>query len=103
MARVLRPGGRLIVVVGANLLPIGPISFVLTLLHALVYGAGAGPVRRSRRLPAPPANQPDERDEHDFTAAGAPIPLELAGLRRSEERVTSRGWEAFVVMGEKVK
>jgi SAM-dependent methyltransferase len=110
IARVLRPGGRLIIVLGANLLPIGPVNFVLMLLHALVYGAAAGPVRHAARQPeqpaqdggaqdeAAPASQPDERG---FAAAGARVPLEEAGLRRSEERVTSHAWEAFLVIGEK--
>jgi SAM-dependent methyltransferase len=119
MARVLRPGGRLIIVLGANLLPVGPVSFVLTLLHALVYGAGAGLVRRPAGLAGPlerlasegdapadqvgghePVNRPDRRG---FAAAGAHVPLEVAGLRRKEERVTSRAWEAFVVIGEKAE
>jgi SAM-dependent methyltransferase len=110
IARVLRPGGRLIIVLGANLLPIGPVSFVLTLLHALVYGPGAGPVRRSRRPPKQAsqdgntqdeAARADEPEKRGFAAAGAHIPLELAGLTRKEERVTSYAWEAFLVIGEK--
>src|SRR5690242_16738046 len=51
IARVLRPGGRLIVVVGANLRPIGPLHFLLILLHALVYGGSPRPaLRRAERI-----------------------------------------------------
>src|SRR5579859_5508954 len=36
--RVLRPGGRLIVIEGANLLPVGFLQPVLLLFHLFVYG-----------------------------------------------------------------
>src|SRR5205814_10348811 len=49
--RVLRPGGRLIVVEGANLLPIGFIQPFLVLIQTLVYGSASvfGP-REHRNL-----------------------------------------------------
>jgi len=49
--RVLRHGGRLIVIEGANLLPIGLIQPLLVLIQALVYGPSAlfGP-RKQRNL-----------------------------------------------------
>ena len=37
--RVLRPGGRLIVIEGANLLPVGYIQPFLMFIHFLVYGS----------------------------------------------------------------
>src|SRR5207245_3250452 len=49
--RVLRPGGRLIVVEGANLLPVGFIQPFLVLIQTLVYGPASvlGP-RTQRNL-----------------------------------------------------
>lgn len=103
IARVLRPGGRLIIVIGAGLLPVGPVNFLLTLLHALVYGSSA----LYRRRPAAPARrstQPEAEGQEPaggFASAGAHIPLEVAGLRRREEREVGNVWEAFLVIGEK--
>jgi SAM-dependent methyltransferase len=103
IARVLRPGGRLIIVIGAGLLPVGPVNFLLTLLHALVYGSSA----LYRRRPAGSVRlQPKSGDDGQEPAggsasAGAHIPLEVAGLRRREEREVGNVWEAFLVIGEK--
>src|SRR5438132_5763087 len=49
--RVLRPAGRLIVIEGANLLPVGFLQPLLALIQALVYGPAAvfGP-RKQRNL-----------------------------------------------------
>ena len=49
--RVLRPGGRLIVIEGANLLPIGFLRPFLVLIQTLVYGRASvyGP-RKQRNL-----------------------------------------------------
>ncbi len=103
LARVLRPGGRLIVIIGAGLLPVGPINFFLTLLHALVYGSSALYKRRpvaSARQSAPGQDaEPDGASP--YATAGAHIPLEVAGLRRREEREVSSVWEAFIIIGEK--
>jgi SAM-dependent methyltransferase len=113
IARVLRPGGRLIVVVGANLLPIGPLNFLLILLHTLVYGGSPRPalrraerVRRqdsSARADDAPGDGAAGRDASAATSAGPRIPLEAGGLRRIEERVGNRAWEAFIVIGEKTE
>lgn len=112
IARVLRPGGRLIVVVGANLLPIGPLNFLLILLHTLVYGGSPRPaLRRAARVrrrgqsatDQPGASAADEQEGRTVTAAGPRIPLEAAGLRRVEERVGNHAWEAFIVIGEKTQ
>jgi SAM-dependent methyltransferase len=104
IARVLRPGGRLIVVVGANLLPIGPLNFLLILLHALVYGGSPRPaLRRAERIrrQSQSADADSQQDERTATSTGPRIPLEAAGLRRLEERVGNRAWEAFIIIGEK--
>ena len=51
VARVLRPGGRFIVIEGANLLPIGFLQPFLVLIQTLVYGRASvyGP-RKQRNL-----------------------------------------------------
>ena len=114
ITRVLRPGGRLIAVVGANLLPIGPLNFLLILVHALVYGGSPRPsLRRAERIrryePSAsaddqlPSGAPDEQDERTTSSVGPRIPLEAAGLRRVEERVGNRAWEAFIIIGEKTE
>ena len=41
VARVLRPNGRIIIVLGANLLPVGFLQPLLVLIHMLVYGPSA--------------------------------------------------------------
>ena len=122
--RVLRPGGRLIVVEGANLLPTGFLQSLLVLMQILVYGPAAvfGP-RKSRNLDEEVARSrergegsPVDRVLHtnrdtgtDITTDVLPdawfgqhIPLESQGLRRRSERVRSRRWEVYITIGEKV-
>ncbi len=105
IARVLRPGGRLIIVIGANLLPTGPLTFLLTLFHALVYGGSPRPaLRRAERIKRRAQQAPDDQQStNDVTSAGPRIPLEAAGLRRLEERVATHAWVAFIVIGEKAQ
>jgi len=114
IARVLRPGGRLVVVVGANLLPIGPLQFLLILFHALVYGGSPRPaLRRAERIrrreqsahtdDQQGAGDSGEQDARTASSASLRIPLEAAGLRRIEERVGNRAWEAFIIVGEKAE
>jgi len=119
--RVLRPGGRLIVIEGANLLPVGFIQPILVLLQALVYGPIVllGP-RKHRNLDEEVARSkegktPGEPIVHigrDFATGlttevlpdawfGRLIPLERFGLRRRSERVRSRRWEVYITIGEK--
>ncbi len=121
--RVLRPGGRLIVIEGANLLPVGFLQPLLVLLQTLVYGPSAvyGP-RQDRNLDEEMArNQSARRPEDkilrsnrttstDITTEIVPdawfgqhIPLEQFGLRRRSERVRSRRWEVYIIIGEKLQ
>lgn len=121
VARILRPGGRLIVIEGANLLPVGFLQPFLVLVQMLVYGPSAvfGP-RRRRNLNEEVARSREENihregaltTERD-TAAGITtevlpdawfgrfIPLEQHGLRRRSERIRSRRWEVYMTIGEK--
>jgi SAM-dependent methyltransferase len=107
--RVLRPGGRLIVIEGANLLPVGFLQPLLVLLQALVYGPTAlfGP-RERRNLDEEIARSKHAADEDDVITDVLPdawfgrhIPLEQHGLQRRSERVRSRRWEVYIIIGEK--
>jgi ubiquinone/menaquinone biosynthesis C-methylase UbiE len=121
VARVLRFGGRLVVVEGANLLPIGFLQPFLLLMQLLVYGPSAvyGPrrrrnldeeVERSRQNDsADPTIMRVNRDTGTDTTTevvqdawfGQHIPLERHSLRRRSERVRSRRWEVYITIGEK--
>ncbi len=119
--RVLRPGGRLIVVEGANLLTIGLLQPLLILVQMLVYGPAAvfGPRKHHNldeemarnRSTAPPEKTILRSDKDSGTGIttdvlsdawfGQHIPLEQHGLRRRSERVRSRRWEVYITIGEK--
>jgi ubiquinone/menaquinone biosynthesis C-methylase UbiE len=119
--RVLRPGGRFIVVEGANLLPIGFLQPFLVLLQTLVYGSASvfGP-RKQRNLDEEIARNRSTRyskrnivQSRDVLGTGITtevisdawfgqyIPLEYHGLKRRSERVRSRRWEVYITIGEK--
>jgi SAM-dependent methyltransferase len=119
--RILRPGGRLIVIEGANLLPVGFLQPPLVFVQMLVYGSAAvfGP-RKQRDLKDEMArNRSDGRPEDsilytnrdtstgtvtdEVPAAwfGQHIPLEQFGLHRRSLRIRSRRWEVYMTIGEK--
>lgn len=120
--RVLRPGGRLIVIEGANLLPVGFLQPFLMLVQMLVYGPAAvfGP-RRERNLNEEMARQREGKHQRQGNVVpndsetgtgittdvvqgawfGQHIPLEQHGLRRRSERVRSARWEIYITIGEK--
>ena len=124
VARVLRPGGRLIVVEGANLIPVGFLQPLLVFVQMLIYGPPAvfGP-RKRRNLddevtrnrsyrdaspPEPGVIQVDRDTGSGFTTDaldnawfGQHIPLEHHGLHRRSERVRSHRWEVYITIGEK--
>lgn len=120
--RVLRPGGRLIVIEGANLLPVGFLQPFLMLVQMLVYGPAAvfGP-RKERNLNEEMVRHRGSRRQqrgnvvHNDSETGTGIttdvvqdawfgqhiPLEQYGLRRRSERVRSARWEIYITIGEK--
>ncbi len=106
--RVLRPGGRVLVIEGANLLPVGVVQPFLVLLQTLVYGPSAlfGP-RKQRTLQDEVARSQATRDSEVITEVlpdawfGRLIPLERVGLHRRSERIRSRRWEVYMTIGEK--
>src|SRR6266581_7758308 len=105
--RVLRPGGCLVVVEGANLLPVGLLQPFLLVIQLLVYGPSAvfGPRKqhnldeemarnRSEGLPADKVLYTNRDTATGVTTEVLPnawfgqhIPLEKHGLRRRSERV----------------
>jgi SAM-dependent methyltransferase len=117
--RVLRPGGRLVIVEGANLLPTGFLQPFLVLIQLLVYGPSAvyGPrkrrnlneeMARNRSSQYPGIVYTNQDTGTDITTDelsnpwfGQHIPLEQEGLRRRSERVRSRRWEVYITIGEK--
>ncbi len=115
VARVLRPGGRLIVIEGAGLLPVGFFQPILLLLQTLVYGPGTIFTPRKKSTENPLARNPAqslipsrERSdtitiEVDNAPFGQHIPLEQSSLKRRSEIVRSPRWEVFITIGEKLE
>jgi SAM-dependent methyltransferase len=108
--RVLRPGGRLIVIEGANLLPVGLLQSLLFLIQLFVYGPDAvyGPRQRHTLAPEVARRHADSDLGADITTEvvldawfGRHIPLEQHHLRRRSELVRSRRWEVYITIGEK--
>jgi len=108
VARVLRPNGRVLVIEGANLLPVGWLQTPLVLLQAFVYGPAAlfGP-RAQQTLRDEVARSKATADASIVTEVlpdawfGRLIPLEQVGLQRRAERIRSRRWEVYMTIGEK--
>jgi SAM-dependent methyltransferase len=122
--RILRPGGRLIVIEGANLLPVGFLQPFLILVQVLVYGPAAvfGPRRQQNLNEEMARNRQSKRQQHKGNVVyndsetgtgittdvvqdawfGQHIPLEQHGLRRRSERVRSTRWEIYITIGEKL-
>ncbi len=120
--RVLRPGGRVIIIEGANLLPVGFLQPFLVLAQMLIYGPAAlfGP-RKHYNLDEEKARlrQDKASEEHILYTDretstgittevlpdawfGRSIPLEKVDLHRRSERVRSRRWEVYIIIGEKI-
>ncbi len=115
VARVLRPGGRLIVIEGANLLPIGFFQPILLLLQMFVYGPASltsttpTPAPAKPRQPASNVIPTDSTTNTGITsesvehaAFGRHIPLEQHELHRRSEVARSRRWEVWITIGEKL-
>ncbi|MGH2516387.1 MAG: class I SAM-dependent methyltransferase [Ktedonobacterales bacterium] len=88
IARVLRPGGRLVVVLGAALLPANAALLPFVAIQSLVYGRAA------------------PRRTGDAIGGAAPAdpltpPLARAGLAPRGERVRGPFWIAHLVIAEK--
>lgn len=102
--RVLRPNGRLIVIVGAHLLPVGLVHSFLLLIQVFVYGPALllKYLKSDRWFGDRETSTTDITSEVVFDAEfGKHIPLEQYKLHRRCERVHSYNWEAYIVIGEK--
>jgi SAM-dependent methyltransferase len=89
IARVLRPGGRFVVVLGASLLPTSLLLWPLVAVQALVYG-------RHRHAACASDTVPATHDGDGFTKL-----LAEAGLAARAERVRGPIWIAQLYVGEK--
>jgi ubiquinone/menaquinone biosynthesis C-methylase UbiE len=107
--RVLRPGGRVIILEAANLLPTGYVQPVLLLIHAIVYGPSPLfnryiPKEHSTTSSRTTRNTDDTIISTEYIPNahfGHFIPLELFGLQRHSERVHNHRWEVYITIGEK--
>lgn len=88
-ARVLRPGGRVIVVLGAALLPTRVTLLPLVALQTLVYGRGPA----AAGVCAAGASGP--------SGVAARIPDDVVGLAVVAECVRGPFWEAHLLLAEK--
>ena len=86
IARVLRPGGRLIIVEGAHLLPKNPLLWVFVRVQMVVYGRAAveGPAEATQ-----------------LAALAQRIPMRAAGLIPSQAVVEGPFWRAYLAYGDK--
>lgn len=85
IARVLRPGGRLVVVLGAGLLATRLPLLPLVGLARLVYGPSAPATGRGCAL----------------ATQTTPLPLATAGLTGKPDCVRGPFWEAYLIVAEK--
>ena len=105
--RVLRPGGRVIIIEAANLLPVGYMQPLLMIIHFLVYGPSVffGFRKQRSRDTVNTRNRDMATDvateEVPNAMFGRHIPLEGSGLKRRSELVRSRRWEVAITIGEK--
>ena len=104
--RVLRPGGRVIIIEGANLLPVGYLQHILMLIHFLVYGPSTFfGLHKQRNLNGVSKEKRDTStdiliEELPTTIFGRHIPLEGTGLKHRSELVHSRRWEVSITILE---
>lgn len=85
LGRVLRPGGRLIVVLSASLLPASLVLLLLVAVQTLVYGRGSSGASGCAVA----------------RAAQAQLPLAAGGLQGDAECVRGPFWVAYIVIAEK--
>jgi SAM-dependent methyltransferase len=97
--RVLRPGGRVIIIEGAYLLPVGYLQPFLLFVHLFVYGPGV--LFGSQKKRTQEADEKVVTEELPDAAFGKLIPLEKSGFHRRSEVVRNQRWEVYITIGEK--
>ena len=97
IARVLRPGGRFVVVLGATLLPSSKLLVPLIGLQALVYGTSRHTSCAAAAVSDPDALAQAERPPEDPFA----LLLGGAGLAPQAELVHGPFWQAHLIVAEK--
>lgn len=99
--RVLRPNGRLIIVFGANLLPVNPIQTILLLIPTLVYNHAMFLKCLESIKFKNDWSDPKNTTYIDYSVKfGERIPLEEYGFRSQYERVYTYYWEAYILIGK---
>lgn len=113
--RVLRSGGRLIVVVGANLLTVDPMQLFMLLSQSRIsesntlWETSHHGNQYNDKVSSQSVDEPRFRMQNitintepiSNIELGRLIPLEKYGFRYWYERVYSQYWEAFIAIGEK--
>jgi SAM-dependent methyltransferase len=116
IARVLRPGGRLIIIIGANLRAVGLLQPLLVLIHMLVYGPSALFSAYKRNKSDEQISLPTEKicsttDDVDIEITSESLSscrsnrlilLECFGLQSCSVYVHNQRWEVSLVIGEKM-
>ncbi|MGZ3664985.1 MAG: class I SAM-dependent methyltransferase [Ktedonobacterales bacterium] len=96
IARVLRPGGRMIVVLGATLLPANALIWPLVVVQTLVYG---------RQRPWRSRGRGERNDAREgsaiYTSDVLAQRLRAAGLISKVEQVRGAFWEATLYIAQK--
>ncbi len=95
--RVLRPHGRLVIVLGATLLPTRLALTPFVLFQSLVYGRSPRWVTDRRQAASETSGQGQRRPPHDPMVNA----LAQAGLVPTTEHVRGPFWEAYIMMGDK--
>lgn len=99
--RILRPKGRLIIVLGANLLPVNPVQVTLLLLPALVYGYTVFLKSLESMKFKNECDAATNTIHTDHSVKfGERIPFEEQGFICQYERVHTYYWEAYIIIGE---
>lgn len=112
IVRVLRPGGRVIILEGGELLPVGFVQPFLLLIHAIIYGPRVllEPARQRNQQQKSAANDKAKQSSQQSgvvtevlsnTPFGGLIPLERFGLARRSECAHSPRWKVYITIGDK--
>ncbi|WIG58079.1 MAG: Methyltransferase type 11 [Ktedonobacterales bacterium] len=89
ITRVLRPGGRLVIVIGAEILPVNALTLPFVGIQTLVYG------RRARTEPKTAETLPVAKENLLLAL------MARAGLHGRREGMRGPFWEATLYIGEK--